>query len=499
MRKGDISWQSAIELTRDVFFRNANRLYQLNLDFSELAETIDVKRVSKGLEQVHKQSDLEIWEAFLRDNPPPDFVRISWIDYTAKPRMRMVPFRRFNLLIQEGKPLDIGIAKASLGMLQNDACIPTVPPTGEYRLRPDMSSLKTGPIDGHANIYGDFREKDGSSVSLCPRTQLARAVELSAKEGFSHLVGFEIEFVLMKRITTSYSQRFDQIVTDGHAWSSSRFFVDPAIPKLLRDIVNDLAAAGIEAEQLHTESATGQFELVLPARPPVEAVDALLHAREIIAARATGVGLKFTLHPKPYGAACGTAAHVHLSISKLDGGNVETNLYEQFYSGVLEHLPSIIAFTYSNPTSYKRMGDSCWAGGRWVAWGEQNRETPLRQIEGSHWEMKCMDGLANPYLAVAAVLASGLSGIVHGKQLTLRNCIVDPATLSDIERSELGITDMLPPNLSEALNALSKDEMMGRLLGPDVVQRYVDVKTAELQFLNRLHEQDLSEWVMERY
>ncbi|EFX03677.1 extracellular developmental signal biosynthesis protein [Grosmannia clavigera kw1407] len=492
VRKGDISWQSAIDLTRDVFFRNANRLYQLGLNFSELT---DVAGDGTG-PQIRKSSDLEIWEAFLRENPRPDFVRISWIDYTAKPRMKMVPFRRFDRLVKEGKALDIGIAKASLGMLQNDVCIPTVSPTGEYRLHPDLSSLKTGPLDGHANMYGDFRGKDGSPVSLCPRTQLARAVNFAAEKGISHLIGFEIEFVLLKRTGPEMSE---PIANKGHAWSSSRFFVDPAIPQLLRDIVNDLAAAGIEVEQLHAESAPGQFELVLPAQPPVKAVDALLHARETISARANAAGFRYTLHPKYDPRACGTAAHMHLSVSTLDGGSVETNVYEQFYAGILEHLPSIVAFTYSYPPSYLRMIDSCWAGGRWVAWGKQNRETPLRQIEDSHWELKCMDGLANPYLAVTAILAAGLSGIVHRKQLTLHNCVADPATLSDAERSALGITTMLPASLSKALEALTKDTTMDGLLGTDVVQRYVDVKKAELQFFDQLSMQQQHEWIVERF
>ncbi|OAA66611.1 extracellular developmental signal biosynthesis protein [Niveomyces insectorum RCEF 264] len=505
VRKRCIGWRSAIQLTQDILFKNANRVYQLGLDMSEQPGVGDGGgNPRSGLNEARRRSDFEIWEAFLRDVPTPDFVRISWVDYTAMPHMRMIPLRRFNRLVREGQPLDVGIAKAALGMLQNDVCIPSVSGTGAYQLHPDFSSLRAGPMDGHVNLYGEFREEDGSRVPLCPRTQLVRAVELSAKENLSHLVGFEIEFVLLQR--TDYTPeaapprpRFEALTNDGHAWSLSRFYANTAVAQLLRDIVRDLDAAGIEVEMVHAESAPGQFELILPARPPVEAVDALLHARETISYRATAAGYKFTLHPKPYAQACGTAAHVHMSLSTPDGPADDKELYEKYYAGILEHMPALVAFTYSNPASYERLGDSVWAGGRWVTWGTQNRETPLRKIEHSHWELKCMDGLANPYLALAAVLLAGLSGVVYGTQLAWAECLTDPATLTAEGRKELGITTMLPGSLDDALQALADDETMGRLLGREVVQRYLDIKRAELAFYNGLSEAQLREWIIERY
>jgi glutamine synthetase len=172
-------------------------------------------------------------------------------------------------------------------------------------------------------------------------------------------VGFEIEFLLLER---SESGKFEPLVNNGHSWSVSRFFSDQRIPKLLADITRALESMGIFVEQVHAESAPGQFELVLPPLPPVQAVDTLLHAREVIAAMATAAGFKFTLYPKPFPETCGTAAHAHISISSTGGDKKET--YEPFYAGILKHLRAITAFAYSNPASYERVADGTWAGGR---------------------------------------------------------------------------------------------------------------------------------------
>lgn len=357
-----MSYKGAIELATDVLFTNSNKLYRLGLDHEE----VDVLKSGTNREEeaesyqpsTYKQRrEAEIFVRFLENKPTPDFVRVCWTDLTAMPRMRMIPFRKFKSSLDERS--DIGVPKAGLGILQNDMLVPGFSASGEYRLHPDLSSLKTGPIPGHFSMQGEFREQDGSKVALCPRTQLSRAQELGTREGLSFLVGFEIEFMLLQ---STGPHSLGPVTSDGHAWSVSRFFSDPKIPTLLADIVKDLDEMGIYVEQVHPESAPGQFELVLPPLPPVEAVDTLLHTREVISGRATEAGYNFTLHPKPYAGVCGTASHAHLSISS-DGGD-EKEVYEPFYAGILKHLRAITAFTYSNPASYDRVVDGVWAGGR---------------------------------------------------------------------------------------------------------------------------------------
>lgn len=137
---------------------------------------------------------------------------------------------------------------------------------------------------------------------------------------------------------------------------------------------------------------------------------------------------------------------------------------------------------------------------RWVTWGTQNRETPLRKIEDSHWEMKCLDGLANPYLAMAAVLLAGINGFANKESLIWEDCEIDPASLSENDRKELNVSQMLPAGVEEALQALKEDEEMTDLVGAELVDKYTCVKEFEIQYLSTLEEEEeRRQWIMERY
>ncbi|PSR83513.1 hypothetical protein BD289DRAFT_369915 [Coniella lustricola] len=502
IRKGLIHWKAAIELARMVLFTNSNKIYHLDLEFVEWHENSDANNQDAD-ESIRDETDLDIFTRFLYDNQhgkTPDLVRISWIDMVAFPRTRMIPFRKLITSLEQGLRTDIGLAKATLGQLKNDLLAPGVGPVDEYRLYPDFSSLKAGPVPGHWSMYADFRDQDGSTVPLCPRTQLQRAQELGAQHGLFFLVGFEIEFVLLERSSSGLTA----LTNNGHAWSTSRVFANATIAKLLADMVRTLESMDIFVEQVHAEGALGQFELVLPPLAPVAAVDTLLHTREVIAALATTAGYRFTLHPKPFAGMNGTAAHAHLSISSssssFSSGDVSKDIYEPFYAGILKHLRAIAAFTYSNPCSYERVLDGAWAGGRWVTWGTQNREAPLRKIADSHWEFKCLDGLANAYLAMASILFAGMRGLIDKEPLTWGDCGVDPATLTENDRKELHVLQMLPASVGEALQALKEDEGLIDMLGEELVDRYVAVKEREVQFLESLGDSDQRRaWLMERH
>ena len=426
------------------------------------------------------------------------WLRLTWHDYTSTARCRLVPMKRALAILERGQPLVVSLTMACLGLLQTDTMIPEVTGTGMYDAFPDWSSLTLGPVPGQASVCLDFKQKDGSDVDLCPRTLLRKTLERASSFGFSFLLGFELEFVVLE---PNADGGYRPLRSDGHGWSSTRAIADTgregSFNSILDELLDTLNQASIEIDQFHTEVAPGQYELVLPPLPPMESCDALLQTRHIVEAVAARHGFRITLHPKPFAASAGSASHAHMSISSPDGDRPE--VYESFYAGILKHYSSIIAFTYPNPTSYERMVDSCWAGGRWVTWGTQNKEAPLRKCEGSHWEMKTIDGLANPYFVMAAILSAGMDGVVNQEPLVWGDCPIDPAKLTAEQRKELGISVMFPKSLKEALEALGEDKKLGDLLGHGFVQRYIDVKNAEMRLLEPMSAQQRKEWIWERY
>lgn len=426
------------------------------------------------------------------------WLRLCWHDYTSSARCRLLPMKRVLAMLECGEPLSIHITMASLGLLQTDTMIPEVTGTGMYEAFPDWSSLRRGPAPGHASVFLDFKQKDGSDVGLCPRTLLRKTLKTAEANGLSFLLGFELEFVILDARGDGPPRALRNA---AHAWSLTRAIADAgregSFNSIIDELLDALSVAGIDIEQFHTETGPGQYEIVLPPLPPLEACDALLRTRHIVEAVAMRHGFHMTLHPKPFAGGSGSASHVHMSICSPGGDTPK--VYESFYAGILKHYPALIALTYSNPASYERMVDSFWAGGRWVTWGTQNKEAPLRKCADSHWEMKTLDGLANPYLAVAGILAAGTDGVAKEEALVWGDCAIDPAKLTSKQREELGVTVRFPKDLKEALEALNKDVVMARLLGVEFVKRYTDVKNGEMRILDPMREEERRQWILERY
>ncbi|PHH61432.1 hypothetical protein CDD81_403 [Ophiocordyceps australis] len=487
VRQGDLSCQQAVEVVEDVLFYNSNKAYNLGLEMQTLAVN--------GEQAMTGGSEHEAALSRLCDmGHNVQFVRVCWSDFTSTMRTRAIPIRRAKSLLENGSDLCVSVTTAALCILQTDFMVKGTQPVGERDMQADLKTLRPGPKAGSVTTMGNFREKDGSVCSLCPRSLLQRAIDLGTSHGLLFTFGFEIEMVFLRR---TEHQDFDALDSDAHAWSVSRAMDHRIVTTILEECVAELDAAGVYVELLHPESADGQYEIVLPKADAMEAVDTLLYARQVISTKATAKGYKMTLHPKPFAEQVGTAAHAHMSLTSKHGG--EATVYESFYAGVLGHLRAISAFSYPSVVSYERLLDGYWAGGTWVSWGTDNRETPLRKVKGSHWEIRCMDGLANPYLAMAAFLFAGLHGVKRKQQLTWQDCLQDPSTMSEQEREKAGIKNKLPSSLREALKALESDQDMCAFLGADLVKQYSRLKAEEAGLVEGLEGAARRRWIMERY
>ncbi|TGO69287.1 hypothetical protein BOTNAR_0013g00610 [Botryotinia narcissicola] len=546
--KKALTIEQAVKVVEDIFFNTSNQLYALQLKLRP-TETQAVGQSVNGLDRTrtvngvngtkdvyHKNgvgtidkvngtngidgidgsngikgnshadaskspSDLEIFESFMVQHPGIKFLRVQFVDYCSITRLRILPIKSVRNLLCDGKAnVSIGITNSCLTLTPDDHRIDSVSPRDESRsLIAVLSSMRPGPFRGYASAQGELRNPDNSPLDVCPRTTLRSIVSRAKNHGLEFLVGFEIEVIFMKGTLNEDNTHVYAPLpgSDSHCWGSNNA-LSPAVIDVMDEINEKLSNAGIDLEQWHPESATGQFEFVLPACAPLEAVDILLQTREIIATVARTHGWRATLHPKPLPNKLGTGAHVHLSISTPEGEKEQT--YTHFYAGILKHLRAITAFTYGNPASYDRMlAVGGWAGSTWVAWGYQNRETALRKIDGSHWEFRCMDGLANVYLALAAVIGAGVEGVISKDKMTWLDCHMNPAEVSQADRDDYNIEEMLPSTLDEALAALKIDQGMYKILGGAVVATYIAMKQGELELMNSMKDEQRRNWLIERY
>lgn len=490
VRHGDYNVSQAKTAAADILFHNSNRLYKLDLEPKWLDDAPVSTKLSPPSDSL---------EAFLLNSSDIEFVWMQWLEYTATTRVRMFPIEEFARIARKERRL--GISQAVCCMLQDDTVLLEGSTTGQFYMEPDLNSIyRNGGLAPtaapSATVMTFWRSEDGTPIEGCPRSTLQNiADKIQTEHKIELKFGFEIEVVFL---TATQDQNTNEITeyspaTLNHSWSQMTLETRRFVP-LLENVSQILSSMGIKLQQFHAESAPGQFEFVLPPAAPLAAVDTLLAARQVITAVAEQHGLRATLHPRPVANGAGSAAHVHISITP-------STQEDSFLAGIFEYFRSITAFTLSSEASYERVRPGIWAGSEWVTWGFQNREAPVRKIEPGHWEFKPLDGVANMYLAMAALLAGGYIGLEEMLPLTVKECTVDAATLSHSERADLGITKQIPKTLEESLDDLELDESnsLSTLIGTELVKNYVTVKRAEIVRLREMPEEKRRMWLLERY
>jgi len=228
--------------------------------------------------------------------------------------------------------------------------------------------------------------------------------------------------------------------------------------------------------------------------PALRAADDQVLMRETIRGVAAERGLVASLAPKPWADAAGNGCHIHFSLWEAgasrnlfydaDAPDALSAMARSFLAGVLEHLPALCGLTAPSFNSYRRIAPRAWAGA-YHCWGHDNREAPVRapsifrgQEEATaNLELKAADATANPYLALAGLIAAGLDGLERALEPPAP-VEVDPSTLGEEERRTLGI-ERLPQSQADALDALERDPVLTAALGPVLATSYLAVRRSE--------------------
>ncbi|RVX70033.1 hypothetical protein B0A52_06204 [Exophiala mesophila] len=447
---------------------------------------------------------VSIFDAFMQANPTLKYVWLQFLDYTGTLRNRMVTVAQFRKQLAANN--HSYVTSALTRLLQDDHPATGCSSTGQFFLQPDLSTLRLnkGLSSPSATVQtwwlADTNHPPATEpYDRCPRSTLQyQANILRADFSINILMGFEIEVVFMRPVYNEDGSDFVDFkpLHLNHSWTNLSFQQLDALP-MVEEIVESLGELDIHLPVFHAESAPGQWEFALPAVEPVKAVDDLFKAKDVIRNIAKKHGLKATLYPRPFADTCGSACHAHFSIN----GPPETlsRFEDSFLAGVLEHLPSILAFTLPIEESYARIGAGIWAGGEYVCWGSQNKEVPLRKCGPGHYELKTIDGIGNSYLGMAALLAAGIHGLRSELQLAHKDCLGDPTQIGPEARAELGITTKLPVSLELSLKALDRDKVLRRALGYALVDDYLAVAESLREKLTEFGDEKRRVWLMSRY
>lgn len=512
---GDLSNSEALEAVKDIFADNAKQFYKLvaaaKFVISENGASDHSSKLANEISDVVESNAKQFYNLNAAVNPinledgicphyfklanqsseqAVTFVRIIWVDTSGQHRCRVVQRKRFHDSV---KTNGVGLTFASMAMTSaadGPADGTNLSGVGEIRLVPDLSTKRRIPwAEQEEMVLADMYLRPGETWEYCPREALRRVLKV-LKEEFNLEVnaGFENEFFLLKKVLSEGKEEWVPFDTSSYC-STSAF--DVASP-ILYEIIAALESLNIPVDQLHAESGNGQYEIVMGYTACSDAADNLIFTREVIRAVARKHGLLATFVPKYALGEIGSGSHVHISLSQ-NGKNVfmasdECSRYgmskvgEEFMSGVLSHLPSILAFTAPVPNSYDRLQPHMWSGA-YLCWGQENKEAPLRTAcppgvpDGyvSNFEIKAIDGCANPYLALSSIIASGIDG--------LRRHLNLPEPIN--EDPQDGKLQRLPRSLSESVNALEKDSALEKLIGEKLLLAVKGVRKAEINYYSQ--------------
>ena len=398
------------------------------------------------------------------------------------------------------------IASAMFGWDIADELYDNVSFTGFHTGYPDVglaldaSTARQLPWDDNRFlILGELTKTDGSPLPICPRQVLKKVLRKADSLGLSAQVGMEFEWFVLKETELSVREKnYRNLETATQGLTNYSPFRIDGQHDFVRDLFNYLPAIDVPLEALHTEAGPGNFEAAIRYGDALQAADRAVIFKQAVREIGRRHGLLNTFMAKFSMDYAGCGGHMHQSLWK-DGRNVFhdaskphgiSDTMRHFIAGQLHCLPQLFPLYAPFINSYKRLVDGNLAPVK-PTWAIDNRNSSLRVIPGSasatRLETRTPGADANPYLAIAAALASGLYGIEHKLEL-------DQAP---VEGANVGAENVarLPRTLAEATEALDRSSLARDLLGDEFVTHFVQTRQWEVRRFN----QSVTDWELRRY
>jgi len=414
-------------------------------------------------------------------------VALPFVDSAAIVRTKVIPLSRFAEVAASGVGLSIlfNVAMSDDRFALVEGYIDG--PSGDLRLRPDpAATMPLAALPGWAWAPVDQYTQEGEPFPACPRSFARTATDRLAGRGLSVRAAYEIEFTVGRR-------EEDGTFRPAHTGPGYSDIALVANHDFAHDLVTAFEAQGLELQQFHPEYADGQFELSIAPRAPVAAADAAMISRQTIRAIARRHGWITSFAPRVE-ADTGNGSHLHLSLWRdgtnlLSGGDGPYDMGDEgeaFIAGILASMQAITAVAAPTGASYLRLQPHHWSGAM-QCWGLENREAALRFVAGrtaetaaaANIEVKPVDGTANPYLVMGAVLAAGLDGIERGLRLPPAT-EEDPASLPPDVMKERAI-EQLPASLAEAAERLAASDVLRAAMGDFLFETFLATRRGEAE------------------
>ena len=425
------------------------------------------------------------------------FISLQFTDVTGAVKSVDIPAHRLETALEEGIWFD-GSSVEGFARIQES----------DMRLVIDRDTYSVLPWSAEerrrGRVFCDIFMPDGNPFPGDPRGTLKRILSKIKDRGWTLNIGPEPEFFLFKRNGPDSIHPVPHDVGGYFDFSAS----DEAL-RVRAELMEALSKMGLQIEMGHHEVALGQHEIDFRYTDAVEAADNILTMKYTVKAIAAKHGLIASFMPKPIFGINGSGMHCHQSLFDKDGNNLFYNAEDEFHlseiaygyiAGQLDHARALAAVVAPTINSYKRLVPG-YEAPVYVGWAQTNRSALIRiprympgRDKAVRAELRCPDPSANPYLAIAAMLAAGLDGIDNHIDCPAPLNNVNVYHLTSEERAERKIAS-LPGSLAEAMRELDKDSIIKDALGTEIYAAFERAKWSEIDE----HRTRVSDWEIERY
>ncbi|MFC4871891.1 glutamine synthetase family protein [Negadavirga shengliensis] len=431
-------------------------------------------------------------------------VRLAVVDIDGVLRGKVVSAEKFISILEGG----MGFCAVVFGWDMEDKSYDNIQVTGwhtgypDFEARVDPNTMRKVPWDDDLPFFlADFSEDKGQGAEVCPRSLLKKIKAQAETEGFKAQFSQEFEwfnFEMTPEAFYSHEAGAAKPLTPGmFGYSILRSSLKHAY---FNELFDHCHAFDVPLEGLHTETGPGVYEAAIQYADILLAADRAALFKTCVKEIAYKHGIMATFMAKWTESLPGNGGHVHQSL--WDPG-LERNLFyeasdskgmsalmKQYIAGQLHCLPYILPMFAPTINSYKRLVEGAWAPTT-ITWAFDNRTTALRVLTGkeksTRLETRVIGSDVNPYLAMAACLASGLYGIRKGLDLDR------PATVGN------GYEDYsngsIPTSLKESVAMMKDSELAKELFGEIFVDHFCRTREWECrEFASKV-----TDWERKRY
>jgi glutamine synthetase type III len=402
-----------------------------------------------------------------------EYFLISFVDLFGVLRAKLVPARAIGEM-----------QRAGAGFAGFATWLDMTPANPDMFAVPDPRSLMVLPWKPEVGWLAADLWMDGKEVEASPRAALKRQIAQAARLGYRMKTGVECEYFLLSPDGAS--------IGDGRDAQEKPCYDQAALMRrydVIREICDGMLALGWSPYQNDHEDANGQFEMNWSYDDCLVTADRHAFFKYMVKAVAEKHGLRATFMPKPFPRLTGNGCHAHVSLWDAKG---KRNLFHdpkgelglsetayRFLGGILHSAEALAAIFNPTVNSYKRIdAQVTLSGSTWspnaISYTGNNRTHMIRIPDKDRFELRLMDGAANPYLLQAGVLAAGLDGIENkrnpGKRLDI-NMYTDGHALQGIRR--------LPGNLLDAVRSFQSSKVLQERFGKPFVESYAKLKLKE--------------------